>query len=1133
MKATKLITALLFIGHCTLNVAARAADHSPKPTIASSETLGDWLKPRFAVMTSARDAAFEKLSGQKDLRRWQSERRSFLRRQIGEFPERTPLNSLVVGRLQGDGYRVEKVMFESRPQHHVTANLYLPESTGPYPAILIPCGHSHTGKASGQYQRAAILFARHGMAALCYDPVSQGERYQVIDPDGGHTHFDDIPRQLAVPHPNVRHLCTTEHTLIGIGSILLGENIAQHRVWDGMRAIDYLQSREDIQADKIGCTGNSGGGTLTSYLMALDDRIVAASPGCYLTSFQRLIETKGPQDGEQNIFGQVAFGMDAADYVIMRAPVPILICASTRDATFDILGTREVFHQANRFYSHLGFPERVAMNEADAPHGYLIQHREAVARWMHRWLIGRDKVIWEKPRSEWPAKVSDEFLRSLSEGDWTAEELQCSPRGQVMLMDGQRSAFQINAEKASALAKSRQAKWDAATATEKRNIVRRAIGMKEVGPARFVTTGSVKAQDYTINDVQMHRKDAIVLSAKSYIPNGEVTGHVLYLHGKGMSADDVPVALVKEGNRVLVAELSGIGMTDVPPDKRTWGYGRFGRDNQEILTAYLMGDSFVRMRVADAFSWASHFGEAKVEVIGVGEAAIPALHAAALAPEQFHKVKLEQMIASWADVVSAPEHYNQLVNAVHGVHRHYDLPDLVKLTSADVSNTVDVNWNPDDDGELEVVVSPRVTVVQREGITGGGCPVVLGNRVLNFYANHPDDFGGSTGMASAISTDGGLSWKKGQDNWPMSGMIAMWPERLKSGNLLAFGIRWLPDPAKRREAKLPNVPADAYQIAVSKDQGRSWKLERATIECPSEVGGIARPVPHIMEDENGLLLMPAYTWSKRGNKVVLLQSEDGGRVWKVRSVITTAVAMIQAGANVRTPWLEATVSATKNGEMLAVVRTGSTTKSNLVSVRSTDGGKTWRQPKMLPFAGKLPTLQLLPNGVLTLTTALSRNHCRVYLSADGTGRQWSRAFVISSLTGGNVGAAVAGDDKLLITSPANRRIDAWHLRVGTEPAKSNHLETPTNLNFKKGTLTWSASPGAVAYRVTPVLMKPGDLWTTTKIQPCAAIQTLDDSTSLDLSCQLLLGSVYAFDVAAVDAKGRVSPATRSQEFQLP
>lgn len=679
---------------CLTNVASYAADKSSQRSKESAVTLGDWLEMRFAALTSARNAAFEKLNGQADLRQWQDERRSFFRQQIGTFPERTPLNARVTGELQGTGYRVEKVIFQSRPQHHVTASLYLPETQGPHPAILIPCGHSHTGKASGQYQRAAILFARNGMAALCYDPVSQGERYQVIDRDGGNAHFEDIPRKLAVPHPAVRHLCTTEHTLIGVGSILLGENIAQYRIWDGMRAVDYLQSRQDIRADRIGCTGNSGGGTLTSYLMALDDRIIAASPGSYLTTFQKLIETKGPQDAEQNIFSQISFGMDAADYVMMRAPIPILICAGTRDSTFDIRGTRDVFQQANRFYSHLGFPEQVALHEADVPHGYYIQHREAVARWMHRWLVGHEKVIWEKPRSEWPTKVTDEFLRELSEPVWTPERLQCSPRGQVMLMQGERSVFEINTDKATVLAQLRQEKWRAASTTEKRRIVHRAIGMTEIAPVRFDVTGSTDESSYSVNYVSMHRTDGIQLAAKSYVPNGEVTGHVLYLHGKGMSTDEVPIALVKQGQQVLSAELSGIGLTDVPHDKRTWGYGRFGLDNQEIFTAYLIGDSFVRIRVTDALSWMRYFGDAKVELIGIGEAAIPALHAAALAPEQAQRVHLEKMIRSWTEVVTEPEHHNQLVNAVHGVLKHYDLPDLVELTKADVSEPVDVNWRP-------------------------------------------------------------------------------------------------------------------------------------------------------------------------------------------------------------------------------------------------------------------------------------------------------------------------------------------------------------------------------------------------------------------------------------------------------
>jgi len=372
------------------------------------------LMRQFYQALDRRLEAYDALDSKQDCENWQRARREFFIRQLGGFPERTPLNAKVIGELQGDGYRVEKILFESRPGHHVTANLYLPESGGPYPAVLIPCGHSHNGKAAGGYQRMSILLAKNGMAALCYDPIGQGERYQSLDFEHDHETFDSVSYRLPVPHPRVRFLCTTEHTLMGVGSILLGSNVAQYRIWDGMRAIDYLQSRNDILGDKIGCAGNSGGGTLTAYLMALDDRIVAAAPVCYLTTFRRLIETKGAQDAEQNIFGQIAFGMDEPDYVMMRAPRPTLICAGTRDATFDISGTWTLFRQSKRFYARLGFPERVGLNEADVPHGMYLQQREAVARWMHRWLKGSEKVIQEVDPQTLPTPAGEAEIEIIT-----------------------------------------------------------------------------------------------------------------------------------------------------------------------------------------------------------------------------------------------------------------------------------------------------------------------------------------------------------------------------------------------------------------------------------------------------------------------------------------------------------------------------------------------------------------------------------------------------------------------------------------------------------------------------------------------------------------------------------------------
>ncbi len=213
------------------------------------------------------------------------------------------------GPVRCDGYHVEKIIFESRPKHYVTAILFLPDAEkykAPYPGVLVPCGHSNIAKAADSYQKMGALLALNGMAALVFDPIDQGERGQLIE---------DWPKLWG----------TKAHTMVAIGSILLGRNTATFEVWDGMRGIDYLQSRQEVDPKRIGCTGNSGGGTQTSYLMALDDRIIAASPSCYITNFDRLLNTLGGQDAEQNIYAQLAFGMDHADYLMMRAPTPILI----------------------------------------------------------------------------------------------------------------------------------------------------------------------------------------------------------------------------------------------------------------------------------------------------------------------------------------------------------------------------------------------------------------------------------------------------------------------------------------------------------------------------------------------------------------------------------------------------------------------------------------------------------------------------------------------------------------------------------------------------------------------------------------------------------------------------------------
>jgi dienelactone hydrolase len=677
---------------------------------APGKQLESWLKERFHEHLENRREAYEAIRSRQDCEIWQRERREFFFNQLGGFPGRTPLNAEITGRLEGTGYRIEKILFESRPNHHVTANLYLPLTAPPYPAVLVPCGHSHNGKAAGHYQRVCMLLARHGMAALCYDPIGQGERYQILDYEKDHSVFTTASHRQ-VPHPRVKFLPTIEHTTMGLGCILLGSNIAQYRIWDGMRAIDYLQERGDIIPDRIGCTGNSGGGTLTAYLMALDERIVAAAPACYLTTFRKLIDTRGAQDAEQNIFGQIAFGMDEPDYLMMRAPRPTLICAATRDATFDINGTWDLFRQAKRFYSRMGYAERIGLVEADAPHGFTILLREAAVQWMLRWLLGISEEVREV--DPLPDPLTDRAMKEeLSEGDWTQEELYCTPEGQVLLMPGEKSVLQINRKIEASLAAERDLRWQQLDMDGRRKLVRKTIGARtfDLSAEPLVeATGRIPRKGFYIEKLVMSLEGGFKLPALAFVPDEPKGKAILYLHGESMKTDARPggfiEGLVKKGQIVLAAELRGIGETETGHDKPDYGRGRFGIDLQEVFLAYLIGRSYVGMRVEDVEEWVRFLeiyrtaGEQSnnIHLVASGEAAIPALHAAALDPDRFISIELKHMIRSWSEVVSSTESLNQAVNTVHGALRFYDLPDLIELAGpakVTLADPVDVMFNP-------------------------------------------------------------------------------------------------------------------------------------------------------------------------------------------------------------------------------------------------------------------------------------------------------------------------------------------------------------------------------------------------------------------------------------------------------
>ncbi len=341
-------------------------------------------------------------------------RREFVRSKIleiiGGLPDhRGPLNARVTGKLTNPHYTLEKVIFESLPDYYVTANVYRPNQPGRYPAVLMSAGHTTLGKTEN-HKMAANLAAK-GFVALAYDPVGLGERMQAYDPRVG---------------GGIAGCCANEHLQAGAQSLLIGQSVARYFIWDAVRAIDYLVSRPDVDADRLGAAGCSGGGCITTYIAALDKRIKAAAPACFINSLRVLF--KGPYpDSEMSLPRFLASGLDHADFIqASEKGTPWLIMATEGDF-FTPAGVYPVYQEAQRWYGIYDNKEKVQMFMGPGPHGTPLETREAMYAWMIRWL---------QPSSNINAREQDVTL-------YADHELQVTTSGQVEYEPGSRWLYQV------------------------------------------------------------------------------------------------------------------------------------------------------------------------------------------------------------------------------------------------------------------------------------------------------------------------------------------------------------------------------------------------------------------------------------------------------------------------------------------------------------------------------------------------------------------------------------------------------------------------------------------------------------------------------------------------------------------
>ena len=545
----------------------------------------------------------------------------------GPLPsERAPLNAQAVGTIDRDDYVIEKVVFESRPKFHVTANLYRPKQVqGKLPAVVVSCGHTDDGKASEAYQRFCILLARHGFIALICDPVGQGERLQLWSE----------AKKASLVGPG-----TKEHRVIGNQCYLLGLNLMGYRVWDASRAIDYLLERPDVNPDRIAMGGNSGGGMETLQYATYDPRIQGAFVGCAVASFKAKTEALLIADAEQILYGTLRHGIDHPELLASFAPRPLVIGSAIRDFV-PIEAARYAVEQVSRVYGLLDAAQKVKLAETDDVHGLNEDLRVAAVDWLSRWLSDMSREVREAP-----ATIS------------TEQELRCTKTGQVASSLGSKTVVDFNRERAAEIRPNRQAPRDSA----------------EYGFYRSEIEAKVKE----ITRVGSYRPERGIFIPDRILESGTYAkGVAIVISDQDKDSPALRRAvidpIISSNYNVIALDLRGWGETK--PDLEGVRVS-FDWDDFFAYRGLEIGRPLLGQRLKDLMAVSASRARRRTwKLVGVGAGALVAAHAAVLSPRVDGLLTVGGLL-SYRSLLDDPLATQPFSSFLPGVIGAYDVRDL-------------------------------------------------------------------------------------------------------------------------------------------------------------------------------------------------------------------------------------------------------------------------------------------------------------------------------------------------------------------------------------------------------------------------------------------------------------------------
>ena len=582
--------------------------------------------------------------------RYQRRVRKALAAAFGRLPPRTPLNPRTWRVTEAAGYRIEHVTFESRPRFLVTANLYLPaDAAAPVPGVLFPCGHSAVGKAYPLYADACVRLVREGYAVLIYDPVNQGERdlYSHVDTGG----------RLSRRNP------CDGHNVIGRQLHACGDWLGAWRLWDGLRAADYLAGRPEVDASRLAVTGQSGGGTLSAYLWSMEPRFRAVASSCWCTSYLNDIENGMPADEEQYPPGFLAAGLDKIDFFLARAGEPTLLLGQEQDF-FDDRGLRAGFDELRRLHGVLGGgADTCALQLDTGTHAYSEASQLAMLAFFNR--------VFGKPA---PAP-----LRPLPPPEERA--LQATPDGDVGHA-GSRPMPELVAARARVIAARRRPLPPPALAAA----IRRALGVPGTiaVPHHRRLFGINESRAATGQHVHRFLIETepglccvlrhVCRGGTPYRLNAEPCATLYLPSSDSLRELERPGTMAGE-EAFWTLDVRGLGEALYSPDDIDTLYGH---DYMAAGHAVLYGESLLGDRLRDvlaAVRLLRREGAQTVRLAGRRQGAVLALLAAALDPD-IASVASRGAPESFLALASAPYTFWPAVNFPRGVLAAFDLPEV-------------------------------------------------------------------------------------------------------------------------------------------------------------------------------------------------------------------------------------------------------------------------------------------------------------------------------------------------------------------------------------------------------------------------------------------------------------------------